>query len=197
MENVVTKILAANLPANLYMPVRVELPGRVLAHSEVQQQIEDGILISTGERVNWPALVRSDPDVLPVVMLDGFDELLQVSGVQRSDYLFKVAEFQQRERELGRSCVVLVTSRTIVADQAAIPSSSTVIRLESFGPQEIEKWLDIWNSTNTAMFTSRQIRPLQFKLLEPHLELAAQPPTFTARVVRCRRECATGRPTKI
>jgi hypothetical protein len=57
-----------------------------------------------------------------MVMLDGFDELLQATGVSQSDYLEKVAEFQRREADQGRPVAALVTSRTAVADRArAVP----------------------------------------------------------------------------
>ena len=39
--------------------------------------------------------------------LDGFDELLQATGVSQSDYLDRVVRFQQREADQGRPVAVL------------------------------------------------------------------------------------------
>jgi len=58
-----------------------------------------------------------------VVLLDGFDELLQATGVSQSDYLLKLARFQQREADQGRPVIVLVTSRTAVADRVRYPTA--------------------------------------------------------------------------
>ena len=44
---------------------------------------------ATREHLTWPDLVAAAGDALPVVMLDGFDELLQATGVSQSDYLEK------------------------------------------------------------------------------------------------------------
>jgi hypothetical protein len=53
------------------------------------------------------------------VLLDGLDELLQASQHDRSSYLQQIAEFQRLEAEQERPVVVIVTSRTVVADRSA------------------------------------------------------------------------------
>ena len=109
-----TKVLAGSLPPEEYLPVRVELR-RVAADAPVQDQIESALREATGEHMEWPQLVREAGDVLPVVMLDGFDELLQSTGVSHSNYLEQVRDFQRREADQGRRVAVIVTSRTVVA----------------------------------------------------------------------------------
>jgi hypothetical protein len=79
-------------------------------------------------------------------MLDGFDELLQATGTSQSDYLEKVADFQQREAGLGRPTGVLVTSRATVADRARTVPDTVAVRLEPFKDSQVRKWVDIWNS---------------------------------------------------
>ena len=85
-KSVLTRVLAARLPAPDFLPVRVVLR-EVSAAADLQDQIEHAIRTATGERLDWPALVRSAGDALPVVLLDGFDELLQATGVSQTDYL--------------------------------------------------------------------------------------------------------------
>jgi hypothetical protein len=83
-------------------------------------------------------------------MLDRFDELLQATGTSQSDYLEKVADFQQREAGLGRPTGVLVTSRTTVADRARTVPDTVAVRLEPFKDSQVRKWVDIWNSLRSA-----------------------------------------------
>jgi hypothetical protein len=117
-KSVLTKILAARLPAAGFLPVRVVLR-EVAAEADIQDQVEHAIRSATGLRLDWPAVATAMPGATPVILLDGFDELLQATGVAQSDYLLKVAQFQQREADLGRPAVVIVTTRTAVADRAA------------------------------------------------------------------------------
>jgi predicted NACHT family NTPase len=153
-KSVLTRVLAARLPATDFLPVRVELRD-VPADADLQDQIEYAVRAATGEALTWPDLVRSAGDALPVVLLDGFDELLQATGVSQSDYLTRVVKFQQREEDQGRPVAVVVTSRTAVADRARIPAGSRVVRLEPFRAEQVEQWLTMWNSANTSYLASR------------------------------------------
>jgi NACHT conflict system protein len=173
-KSVLTKVLAAQLPANDFLPVRIVLR-EVPADAEPQDQIEHAVRAATGERLEWPALIRSAPDALPVVMLDGFDELLQATGVSRTDYLVKIAAFQRREAEQGRPVAVVVTSRTSVADRARPPEDTVAMRLEPFDDDRVTGWLAIWNSTNTGRLAARGLRPLPAAAVLRHRDLAAQP----------------------
>lgn len=94
-KSVLTKVLAARLPPRGFLPVRVALR-EVPAEAEVQDQIEYAIRAATGLRMDWPEVARAAGAAVPVVLLDGFDELLQATGVSQSDYLLKLARFQQR-----------------------------------------------------------------------------------------------------
>ena len=132
-KSVLTKILAARLPPSDFLPVRVVLR-EAPAEADIQDQIEYAIRAATGERADWPQVARTAGTAMPVVLLDGFDELLQATGVSHSDYLVKVARFQEREVNQGRAVAVLVTSRTAVADRARYPDGAVALRLEPFSP---------------------------------------------------------------
>ena len=119
-KSILTPILAARLPATDFLPVRVELR-QVPAEADLQDQIEFAVRSATGERISWPRLAESGDGALPVVMLDGFDELLQATGVAQTDFLLRVLAFQEREADQGRPLAVIVTSRTAVADRARNP----------------------------------------------------------------------------
>ncbi|RKR89497.1 hypothetical protein BDK92_3849 [Micromonospora pisi] len=173
-KSVLTRVLAGRLPAADFLPVRVILR-EVPAAADLQDQIEHAIRSSTGERLDWPALARSAGDALPVVLLDGFDELLQATGVSQTDYLIKVAAFQRREADQGRPVVVVVTSRTSVADRAQPPEGTVALRLEPFDADRVTSWLEVWNETNAAQFAARGVAPLAPETVLAHRELAAQP----------------------
>ncbi|WP_433171584.1 NACHT domain-containing protein [Actinoallomurus sp. CA-150999] len=172
-KSVLTKILAARLPASDFLVVRVVLR-EVPADTDVQTQIEHAVRAATGERLTWTDLARSADGALPVVLLDGFDELLQATGVSQSDYLEKLVRFQEREADQGRPVAVLVTSRTAVADRVRVPAEGAVaVRLEPFDGEQVGRWLEVWNDTNAAYFAERGLRPLP-PAVAPR-ELAEQP----------------------
>ncbi|WBB75185.1 hypothetical protein O7602_06575 [Micromonospora sp. WMMD1128] len=173
-KSVLTRVVAAQLPAADFLVVRVVLR-EVYAAGDLQDQIEQAIRDDTGERLDWPGLARSAGDALPVVLLDGFDELLQATGVSHTDYLRRVAAFQRREAGQGRPVAVLITSRTTVADRAQPPPGTVAVRLEPFDEPRVESWVRTWNQANSAMFRGPDARPLDPVSVLSHRELAEQP----------------------
>ena len=173
-KSVLTKVLAARLPPRGFLPVRVVLR-EVPAEAEVQDQIEYAIRAATGLRMDWPDVARAAGAAVPVVLLDGFDELLQATGVNQSDYLLKLARFQQREADQGRPVIVLVTSRTAVSDRVRYPGGTLALRLESFRDDQIASWLRIWNACNEQLIRTRDLNPLTVEVLSRHRALASEP----------------------
>ncbi|MFD5030344.1 NACHT domain-containing protein [Streptomyces sp. NPDC058405] len=173
-KSVLTKILAARLPAAGFLPVRIILR-EIPTDADVQDQIEHAVRAATGERASWPELVRSAEGAVPVLLFDGFDELLQATGVSQSDYLLRVARFQQREADQGRPVLALVTSRTAVADRARCPEGTVALRLEPFRTEHIETWLTLWNRLNAPDLAAQGLRPLPAEVAGRHEALASQP----------------------
>ncbi|WP_240926066.1 hypothetical protein [Streptomyces sp. JB150] len=177
-KSVLTRVLAARLPAAGFLPVRVPLRD-VHAEDDLQTQIEQAVRAATGERASWPDLVRAAGDAVPVLLLDGFDELLQTTGVHHSDFLTRVAHFQQREADQGRPLRALVTSRIAVADRARYPEGLVALRLEPFREDQIRQWLALWNEANADGFAARGLRPLDWAAVARHRSLAEQPLLLT------------------
>jgi hypothetical protein len=173
-KSVLTKVLAARLPPRGFLPVRVVLR-EVPAEAEVQDQIEYAVRAATGLRIDWPDVARAAGAAVPVVLLDGFDELLQATGVSQSDYLLKLARFQQREADQGRPVIVLVTSRTAVSDRVRYPDGTMALRLEPFRNDQIASWLRTWNACNEELITARDLKPLTADVLSRHQALASEP----------------------
>ncbi|MFF8958425.1 NACHT domain-containing protein [Streptomyces sp. NPDC014894] len=173
-KSVLTKILAARLTGAGYLPVRIVLR-EVPADADIQDQIEHAVRTETGERATWPELVRAAGGAVPVLLFDGFDELLQATGVSQSDFLVRVARFQEREADQGRPVFALVTSRTAVADRARYPDGSVALRLEPFNRPQIARWLELWGRLNERSLTERGLRPLTADVAQRHQALASQP----------------------
>ncbi|HWS37187.1 MAG TPA: AAA family ATPase, partial [Actinoplanes sp.] len=169
-----TRILAARLPAADFLVVRVVLR-EVRAESAVQDQIEQALRGTLGESVTWPELTDSAQGAMPVILLDGLDELLQATGVHQSGYLEQVARFQQREAFLNRPVAVIVTSRVAVADRARLPAGGIVVRLEPFVPSQVDRWLEVWTAANAGYWERTGRRPLTGDVLGRFPALAAQP----------------------
>jgi hypothetical protein len=166
-KSVFTQMLAAELDPRDYLVVRVELRA-VPSDTGIQEQIEAALESLTGRAVRWPDLAESAEDAQPVILLDGFDELLQASGVSHADFLERIQAFQEREAGLGRPAAVLLTSRTAVANQVRYPDGTLVARLEEFDPGQVGSWLDTWNRVNSA-------RPLAAETALAQGELGHQP----------------------
>jgi hypothetical protein len=173
-KSVLTKVLAARLPEAGFLPVRVVLR-EVAAEADIQDQVESAIRAATGRRLEWPDVATAAPGATPVVLLDGFDELLQATGVSQSDYLERVARFQQREADQGRPAVMLVTTRTAVADRARYPLGTVALRLEPFRDDQVARWLDMWNTANADRLQARGLRPLTSEIVARYEALAGEP----------------------
>jgi hypothetical protein len=168
------QVMAARLTGQDFLPVLVSLRD-VPAESMIQEQIEQAIYAGPGDRVNWPELADAAGGALPVVLLDGFDELIQAARVSRYDYLEQVKDFQRRQAQIGRPVAVIVTSRTVVADKARFPAGSLALQLQPFTEEQIRRWLEIWERYNAAALGARGLRTLPASTALAHRELAEQP----------------------
>lgn len=173
-KSLLTKMLAARLPDSDFLVVRVVLR-EVPADADLQDQIEASVRAATGERTGWPDLARAAGGAQPVVMLDGFDELLQATGVSHSDYLVRIAAFQQREADLGRPVAVLVTSRIAVAGRTRYPEGCVALRLEPFRDDQVAGWVRRWNRLNEGGLRARGLEPFPVDVAGRYPGLAAQP----------------------
>ena len=90
-KSLLTEILAANLAYPNFMTIRVQLRD-INAELEPQAQIEQQINRDTGRVVNWVDLTSGSVNP-PLIIFDGYDELLQASGKVHADYLERVRSF--------------------------------------------------------------------------------------------------------
>ncbi|GAA1314787.1 NACHT domain-containing protein [Saccharothrix xinjiangensis] len=173
-KSLLMKVLAARLPADQYTTVYVPLR-YVSGTAAVYRQIEEGLARETNGRVDWAGLVDQSRAATRVILLDGLDEMLQAADRDRADYLHDVAEFQRREAAQERPVVVLVTSRTLVADRVDVPFGATVVKLEEFDPGQVEQWREVWNAVNRDAIDAGTVRELTHEAVARQPELARQP----------------------
>ncbi|GAB3213239.1 AAA family ATPase [Marinactinospora thermotolerans] len=169
-KTALTHVLAARLPEADFAVVRVA------AHELAPG---DGTAEITGRLrgVVDPVLEESarGDGALPVLVLDGLEELTSRATVSRSELLERLSRFQ-RERAGGDAPVVIVvTCRDLTAVRVRFPAGSVAVRLEDFTDDQIAAWLDTWNRVNAGYFSHNGVAPLDIEALTPHLGLARRP----------------------
>ncbi|MFW5418607.1 ATP-binding protein [Nocardiopsis sp. CNT-189] len=169
-----TEMIAARLPASDFFTVRVELRGAA-PNAPIHRQIDEGLRSVLHDDTSWRELADAAEGALPVVILDGFDELLQATGVDRSDYLEQVQEFQRQQQALGQPAVVIVTARTVVAHRMRFPAGCPLIRLEPFDEARVARLAGVWNATNAEALAAAGLAPARPESLMAYRELAEQP----------------------
>ncbi|MEM7392436.1 MAG: ATP-binding protein, partial [Verrucomicrobiota bacterium] len=175
-KSLLTKVLAARLGSDSWTPIRVALR-EVDADVSIPTQIEQAINRTINRPTAWADLSSELVSRPPVVILDGFDELLQATGKVYRSYLQDVRQFQERQLRQERPLRIIVTSRITLIDKAAVPDYTTVIRFLDFDQRRQKRWGSIWNRTNRAAFRKASPAVDEFELPpdEDVLELARQP----------------------
>ena len=107
-KSLLTQILSARLISPAYTTIRVELRD-IDADNEIPVQIEEQIRKSIGREANWANLSDYFNDHPALVLLDGYDELLQASGKVFSGYLMNVQKFQERESSIRQPVRAIIT----------------------------------------------------------------------------------------
>lgn len=181
-KSLLTKVLSAQLMSNSYVVVRIPLR-EVNAEDGIDVLVEDQIKkltnrpLSTQGYGGFAAQFNEKP---LIIILDGYDELLQAKGDVFSGYLEMVRRFQQDQKAMKRPVRIIITSRITLIDKARIPINSTILRLMEFNSQQRKTWIDIWNNINADYFTESNISPFSLPSKEKGernniIELAEQP----------------------
>lgn len=175
-KSLLTEMLAARLICPFFTPIRVVLRD-INAEHEISKQIEEQINTLTGGNLSWATLTKQFQEKPALVLLDGYDELLQASGIVFAAYLQSVHKFQEDQISLGRQPVrVIVTSRITLIDKAVIPSGATIVRLLEFDESQRNAWISVWNSKNERYFQHTGNKPFEIpKRDKKILALAEQP----------------------
>ncbi|MFG1949332.1 NACHT domain-containing protein [Nonomuraea sp. NPDC048826] len=174
-KSLLSKILAAQLPPDEFAVARVELR-HVRSSQEVSDQIDLELRRQTNNRYQLHNLTDPQGRITRVVIMDGLDELLQLSAHEGlGGYLERLAEFQEIEAELGRPVIAVATARTIVMDRIYVPKDSVILKLEGFSDDQICTWINAWNRENAPYFERHGLAKLSADTIARHIDLARQP----------------------
>lgn len=181
-KSLLTKVLSAQLMSKSYTVIRIPLR-EVNSEAGIDVLVEDQIKKVTNRSLSmqgYGGFATQFNERPLIIILDGYDELLQAKGDVFSGYLEKVRRFQQDQKSMDRSVRIIITSRITLIDKARIPINSTILRLLEFDFNQRQKWINIWNSINADYFVSKKISPFSLPQKEKGkknrlIELAEQP----------------------
>jgi hypothetical protein len=156
------------------MPAGRELPA-VIKNRNYPQPVKHPKPTALGLSLPF-ATLSSGLSMSPlVIILDGYDELLQATGLVFADYLERVREFQESQALHRRPVRIIITSRLTLIDRAIVPDGTTIVRLEEFDQKRCAAWSDVWNQCNATYFQHTGTRPFTLPRSEKILDLAKQP----------------------
>lgn len=181
-KSLLTKVLSAQLMSNSYVVIRIPLR-EVNAEDGIDVLVEDQIKKLTNRPLStqgYGGFATQFNEKPLIIILDGYDELLQAKGDVFSGYLEMVRRFQQDQKAMKRPVRIIITSRITLIDKARIPINSTILRLMEFNSQQRKTWIDIWNNINADYFAESNILPFSLPSKENGegssiIELAEQP----------------------
>ncbi|MBF0379378.1 MAG: AAA family ATPase [Magnetococcales bacterium] len=154
-KSMFTEILAAKLSSTVFKPIRVVLRDLKKVNQSIRDQIEEQIEKDSDMVVKWLDFREAIGDTPPLIILDGFDELLQTTGRAFANYLREVQAFQQEEYRAGRPVRFMITSRITLIGKAELPDDCTVVRLSRFDPDQQKQWVKEWNRCNKKNATNK------------------------------------------
>ncbi|MEU8015980.1 hypothetical protein AB0B74_08440 [Micromonospora parva] len=169
-KSTMTKVLAARLPADRYLVVRVPLR-EVTADQRVRVQVQEALDDLLNGRAQWNVLADESRALIRVVIFDGLDELIQSVGVGRN-YLREIQEFQDVEAAAGSPVCAVVTSRTLVTGRMWVPPDCLAIKLADFDDDQVGAWVTGWHAANAG---GHGIRLPSAEAVRSLTDLARQP----------------------
>jgi hypothetical protein len=174
-KSILTEMLAGHLAYPSYTAIRIKLRD-INPDKSLLTLLEDQVRADTGGRgVNWADFASGLAMNPPVIILDGYDELLQATGRVFASYLDEVRQFQDGQVVQRRPVRVIVTSRLTLIDKAIIPHGTTVVRLEDFNRERCTAWSEVWNRHNVSYFEHMGTQPFVLPASKKLLDLARQP----------------------
>ncbi len=174
-KTLLARVIAARLPREAFTTIVVSLRRVADADAPPHVQIEGAIEDTVRERLTWGKL-RRESATTKVVIFDGFDELVQATGVIQSTYVERVAEFQADEWDQGHSVITIITSRTLVMDRTLLPAGTVLVHLDEFTDPQVHSWV---HAVNRANGDRDGFRALSADELLRHDDLARQPLLLT------------------
>lgn len=167
-KSLFSKMFAAKLCDTLdYIPFLVRLRDVASSSANISEHINKGIAQSIGltQDINWIEWAKLFKTRAPVIILDGFDELMQSSKVELNGYINTIKELQESLLHHNICLRIILTSRIAVMQDVTIPDGTTIIKLNPFDNKRKDLWINIWNLHQTKL-NYRFVLPKNDKILE-------------------------------
>ncbi|MFC7328479.1 ATP-binding protein [Marinactinospora rubrisoli] len=169
-KSALARMLAARLPETDFCVVRVA--AGELAERDGAAELGERLAAATAPATGTTMAGR---DALPVLILDGLEEVSTLAPVSRTELLAGLAAFQRDRARAGSPVAVVVTCRDATAARVRFPTGSVAMRLADLTEEQIANWVETWNRVNLSYFDHHGVQPLDRAVLARHAALARRP----------------------
>lgn len=130
-----------------FIPFLIKLRSVASSSASISEHINKGLAnsIENTTDVNWLEWAKEFRNRIPVVIMDGFDELMQTSNRELNGYVDAIREFQEKAISSGVCVRIILTSRITVMQDVSIPEGTKIIKLDSFDLKRRDLWTRKWN----------------------------------------------------
>ncbi|MFA5990606.1 MAG: hypothetical protein WC803_13510 [Sphingomonas sp.] len=151
-KSMLSKMFAGLLcETNDFIPFLIKLRSVASNTANISEHINKGLSksIENTSDINWLDWAKEFKERIPVIIMDGFDELMQSSNTELNNYLNTIKDFQDTALTHGICVRVILTSRITVMQDVYIPDGTKIIKLDSFDQKRRDLWVKIWNEKQT------------------------------------------------
>lgn len=148
-KSMLSKMFAGELcDTNDMIPFLVRLRDVASSSANISEHINKGLALSivNVNDINWLDWAKEFKERIPVIIMDGFDELMQSSSTELNGYVSTIKEFQERALFHGICVRIILTSRIAVMQDVTIPDGTKIIKLKSFDSKRQKLWVKKWDS---------------------------------------------------
>ncbi len=153
-KSMLSKMFAGELSdTNDFIPFLIKLRNVASSSANLSEHINKGLALSieNTKDINWLDWAKEFKERTPVLIMDGFDELMQSSSTELNGYINTIKEFQEKAM-LHDICVrIILTSRVAVMQDVTLPEGTKIIKLNSFDEKRRNLWVEKWNSFQTKI----------------------------------------------
>ncbi|MBS0425348.1 MAG: NACHT domain-containing protein [Proteobacteria bacterium] len=130
-----------------FIPFLIKLRSVASSSASISEHINKGLQnsIENTSDVNWLEWAKEFKSRIPVIIMDGFDELMQTSNRELNGYVDAIREFQEKAVNSGVCVRIILTSRVTVMQDVSIPEYTKIIKLDSFDIKRRDLWILKWN----------------------------------------------------
>ncbi len=172
-KSMLSKIFAGQLCKTTdFIPFYIKLRDVATSTTNVLDHVNKGIAITIGKQpeIDWLTWAKKFKNRIPVIILDGFDELLKSSNTDLNNYVNEIKKLQETALHSGICVRIILTSRLAVMDNVEIPRHSRILRLEPFDEKRMNLWVKTWNN-----FQKKKGYSLSIPKKKAILDLAQEP----------------------